>query len=180
MWLVLVLLVLAAGRCRGDSCSEIFQIIRPDEAHVSLELVEDGLACLEALDSPISVVGVVGPFGSGKSFLLSALNHSTSGFTIGPTQEATTMGIWIGLTSMTGADGSRVLLLDTEGFSAAGVNEAVDAQIFATAVMVSSHLVYNSVKLITAAEVEYLETLVRRAHLWRLREVGTSPFRRGF
>lgn len=177
MWLVLVLLVLAAGRCRGDSCSEIFQIIRPDEAHASLELVEDGLACLEALDSPVSVVGVVGPFGSGKSFLLSALNHSTSGFTIGPTQEATTMGIWIGLTSMTGADGSRVLLLDTEGFSAAGVNEAFDAQIFATAVMVSSHLVYNSVKLITAAEVEYLETLVRRAHLWRLREVGTSPFR---
>ena len=43
--------------------------------------------------------------------------------------------------------------------------------------MLSSHLVYNSVKLITAAEVEYLETLARRAHLWRLRDVGISPFR---
>ena len=29
---------------------------------------------------------------------------------------------------MMGADGSRVLLLDTEGFSAAGVNEAFDAK----------------------------------------------------
>lgn len=177
MWLVLVLLVLAAGHCRADSCPDVFQIIRPDEAHASLELVEDGLGCLEALDSTISLVGVVGSVHTGKSFLLSALNHSTSGFTIGPTHEATTMGIWIGMTSMMGADGSRVLLLDTEGFSAAGVNEAFDAQIFATALMLSSHLVYNSVKLITAAEVEYLETLARRAHLWRLRDVGISPFR---
>ena len=60
MWLVLVLLVLAAGHCRADSCPDVFQIIRPDEAHASLELVEDGLGCLEALDSTISLVGVVG------------------------------------------------------------------------------------------------------------------------
>jgi hypothetical protein len=38
-------------------------------------------------------------------------------------------------------DGSRILLLDTEGFSAAGVAEAYDAQVFSVALLMSSHLV---------------------------------------
>ena len=109
---------------------------------------------------------------------------------LGPTHEATTKGLWLGETAERSArDGSRVYLLDTEGFSAPGVAEHYDAQVFAVAALLSSHLVYNSVKLITAAEVEYLETLARRAKLWSLqpdprrRALGVSPAdvgRRGF
>jgi hypothetical protein len=106
--------------------------------------------------------------------MLNALNESfgtnpESGFEMTDSHRATTKGLWLGLTDMTSeVDGSRVALLDTEGFGAAGVAEAYDAQIFAVATLLASHLVYNSRNLITAAEVEYLETLARRAHLWSL------------
>jgi hypothetical protein len=133
--------------------------------------VEDGLRRLEQLgDRRVSLVSVVGGFHTGKSFLCNVLNASTSGFELGPTHESTTMGLWLGETGMISeVDGSEILLVDTEGFSAAGVAEAYDAQVFALATLLSSHLLYNSVKLITAAEVEYLEILARRARLWSLR-----------
>ena len=168
----LVLVAALRGVSAAESASthpRIFQIARPTADHSSLEVVEEGLRRLEAVNEPISIVAVVGGFHSGKSFLCNVLNRSTSGFELGPTHEATTMGLWLGETAERSAsDGSRVYLLDTEGFSAPGVAEHYDAQVFAVAALLSSHLVYNSVKLITAAEVEYLETLARRAKLWSL------------
>ena len=168
----LVLVAAFRGVSAAESASthpRIFQIARPTADHSSLEVVEEGLRRLEAVSEPISIVAVVGGFHSGKSFLCNVLNRSTSGFELGPTHEATTMGLWLGETAERSAsDGSRVFLLDTEGFSAPGVAESYDAQVFAVAALLSSHLVYNSVKLITAAEVEYLETLARRAKLWSL------------
>ena len=41
------------------------------------------------------MVGVVGPFHSGKSFLLNQLMHKPAGFEVGPTVAAETMGLWI-------------------------------------------------------------------------------------
>ena len=168
-WLLALLALLAAPPC--DAHSRIFQITRPNADHSSLEVVEGGLRRLEQLgDRRVSLVSVVGGFHTGKSFLCNVLNASTSGFELGPTHESTTMGLWLGETGMISeVDGSEILLVDTEGFSAAGVAEAYDAQVFALATLLSSHLLYNSVKLITAAEVEYLEILARRARLWSLR-----------
>ena len=161
--------VCLTGEQSSNVPKSVFQIVRPSADHSSLEVVEEGVRRLREYNEPISIVGVVGGFHTGKSFLCNVLNGTTSGFELGPTHEATTMGLWLGETDITSAvDGSRVFLLDTEGFSAAGVAEAYDAQVFSVALLLSSHLVYNSVKLITAAEVEYLETLVRRAHLWTL------------
>ena len=151
---------------------DVFQIARPSADHGSLEVVESGVRRLESLEEKLSVVAVVGGYHSGKSFMLNAVNESfgtgpESGFEMTDSHRATTKGLWLGLTDMTSeVDGSRVALLDTEGFGAAGVAEAYDAQIFAVATLLASHLVYNSRNLITAAEVEYLETLARRAHLW--------------
>ena len=157
---------------------DVFQIARPNADHTSLEVVESGARRLESLEEKLSVVAVVGAYHSGKSFMLNALNESfgtrDSGFEMTDSHVATTEGLWVGLTDMTSeTDGSRIALLDTEGFSSAGVAESYDAQIFAVAALLASHLVYNSRNLITAAEVEYLETLARRAHLWSLTtEVG--------
>ena len=79
---------------------------------------------------PVTIVGVVGGFHTGKSFLCNVLNGTTSGFEIGPTHEATTHGLWLGeLKGHRASDGSRILLLDTEGFSARGVAESYDAQV---------------------------------------------------
>jgi hypothetical protein len=53
-----------------------------------------------------------------------------------------------------------LLLLDTEGFAVANVTEAYDSQIFAAATVLSSLLLYNSMHLIDAKELEYLDLLV--------------------
>ena len=54
-----------------------------------------------------------------------------------------------------------VLFLDTEGFAASDTSADYDAKIFALAALLSSHLTYNSVRIVDTAAVEYLELLAR-------------------
>ena len=161
---------------------DIFHIARPTADHSSLEVVQEGVLRLGGMREKLAIVAVVGGYHGGKSFLLNALNGRTNGFEITAGHRATTEGLWICVTDMTSQkDGARILLLDTEGFSSAGVAEAYDAQVFSVATLLSSHLVYNAKNLIQAQEVEYLETLARRAHLWSLNvedmTVGFPPLK---
>ena len=48
-----------------------------------------------------------------------------------------------------------------KGFSVSNVTEAYDAQVFAAATLLSSLLVYNSMHVLHANELEYLDLLVR-------------------
>jgi hypothetical protein len=87
----------------------------------------------------------------GKSFLLNVLLNSTQGFTVGAVPDPETRGIWIRVVSkekLTGPDGSRVVLMDTEGFYGEGATRSYDARIFAIATLVSSHLIYNTIRTI--------------------------------
>jgi hypothetical protein len=49
----------------------------------SLELCEDGLQRLARITSPVAVVSAIGPYRSGKSFLLNQLLGRTAGFALG-------------------------------------------------------------------------------------------------
>ena len=62
-----------------------------------------------------------------------------------------------------------VVFLDTEGFAANNVSENYDAKVFAVSTMLSSHLLYNSVKIIDQGDIDYLELLARRTQLFALR-----------
>lgn len=117
----------------------------------------------------------------GKSFLLNALLGSSSSFTVGASTQPKTAGLWILKTDFKAPDGSTILLLDSEGFFGSEVSEefefffaqilmkSYDAKIFALATLLSSHLVYNSIKLIDQAAVDYLELLARRTQLFQLK-----------
>ena len=88
---------------------------------------------------------------SGKSFLLNVLLNSTQGFTVGAVPDPETRGIWLRIVpkeKMTGADGSQIVLMDTEGFYGEGATRSYDARIFAIATLVSSHLIYNTLRTI--------------------------------
>lgn len=61
------------------------------------------------------------------------------------------------------------MFLDTEGFAANNISENYDAKIFAVATLLSSYLLYNSVKIIDQADIDYLELLARRTQLFALR-----------
>lgn len=151
-----------------------FQVVRPTTNHSSMLPVPDGLARLASHPSSISIISVVGPFHSGKSFLLNALLGDTKVFSIGRKTSPETMGIWLCRTNMVASDGSEVWLMDSEGFFGPGIAESYDAKIFTIATLLGGHLVYNTVKVIDQQAVNLLEMLARRAQLFRTR-TSTEP-----
>jgi len=153
-----------------------FQVVRPSADHLSMTIVPDGLARLAQHKGGISLISVVGPYHSGKSFLLNALLHHTQVFTIGSKTSPETMGIWMCRTNLTASDGTEVWLMDSEGFFGPGVEESYDAKVFAVASLIGAHVVYNTVKVIDQQAVGLLEMLVQRAQLFKTRtQSGTTP-----
>ncbi|XP_063966491.1 guanylate-binding protein 2-like [Lytechinus pictus] len=151
------------------------QLVRPDVTHKKLELVQDNIQYLLKMDQAVAVVAVVGKYHSGKSFLLNQLmgKQTQLGFRVGPSLRPETMGIWMWgkPTQMTLSSGENVavIFLDTEGFAANNVSETYDAKVFAVSALLSSYLIYNSVKVIDQADLDYLELLARRTQLFALR-----------
>lgn len=150
------------------------QLVKPDPHHKHLTIVEENMKYLQQIDAPIVIISVVGPFHSGKSFLMNQLMKKSSGFGVGPSVKPTTMGIWMwGQPSVMRAPNNNqqinVIFLDTEGFAANNVSENYDAKIFAVTTLLSSHLLFNSVKIINQADIDYLEVLSRQTQLFALR-----------
>lgn len=151
-----------------------FQIVRPTANHSSMVAVLEGLGQLAQHDGPIALVSVVGPYHSGKSFLLNALLQDTQAFSVGKKTSPETMGVWLCRTNLTAADGSEVWLMDSEGFFGPGVDEGYDAKVFTVATLVGAHVVYNTVKNIDQQALGLLEMLVQRAQLFRTRNAASS------
>lgn len=155
------------------STDKPLQIVKPSDDHRRLIIHEENIKAIAKIKGPVATVGVVGKFHSGKSFLMNQLMGKTQGFGIGPSVRPETMGIWMWgqPLKMTLSSGQQLSLifLDTEGFAATNVSENYDAKIFAIATLISSHLIYNSVKIIDQSEIDYLELLARRTQLFALR-----------
>jgi len=149
--------------------NEPFQIAMPSDDHKSLVEVNEGLSKLAQHAGDIALVSVVGPFHSGKSFLLNALANSMKTFPVGRKTSPETMGIWVCRTDMKAKDGAEVWLMDSEGFYAPGVDEGYDAKVFTVASLLGAHIIYNTIKVIDQQAVNLLEMLVRRAQLFRTR-----------
>ncbi|KXJ23548.1 hypothetical protein AC249_AIPGENE12430 [Exaiptasia diaphana] len=60
-------------------------------------------------------------------------------------------------------------LMRRKSFAATNVSETYDAKVFAVATLLSSYLIYNSVKIIDQADIDYLELLSRRTQLFALK-----------
>lgn len=162
------------------------QIVRPATNHKDLELVESNLMLLRKVQGPVALVAVVGKFHSGKSFLMNQLMGKSAGFGLGPSVKPKTMGIWMWgepLVYESPKTGQKIsiVFLDTEGFAANNVTENYDAKVFAVSTLLSSHLLYNSVKIIDQLEIEYLELLARRTQLFALRsQLSKSKWTQNF
>ena len=61
------------------------------------------------------------------------------------------------------------IVVDSEGLSAPGNSEDYDAKIFAVTALLSGHLLYNDLKVIDSASLDYLQILARRAQLFSLK-----------
>lgn len=157
-----------------DNNDRPIQLVKPAANHRDLELVESNLMLLRKLRGPVAMVAVVGKFHSGKSFLMNQLMGKSVGFGIGPSVQPKTMGIWMWgqplvIESPKTGEKLNLVFLDTEGFAANNITENYDAKVFAVSTLLSSHLLYNSVKIIDQSDIDYLELLARRTQLFALR-----------
>uniref|UniRef100_A0A0E0KK65 GB1/RHD3-type G domain-containing protein n=1 Tax=Oryza punctata TaxID=4537 RepID=A0A0E0KK65_ORYPU len=145
----------AAGDLEPDELERAFPIVEPDYGHTKLRLSQQGLDAIRRIETPIAVVGVIGPYRSGKSFLLNQLLSLSCD-----------KGIWIwGTPVEMDIDGSKVsvLYLDTEGFESVGKSNVYDDRIFALATVLSSVLIYNLPETVREADISRLSFAVEIA-----------------
>ena len=87
---------------------------------------------------------------TGKSYLINRmLLNRQKGFSVGPTINPCTKGLWIWSKPIFGEDNSGkplpVLLIDTEGFGALDTDQNHDIRSFTLAILLSSYFLYNSI-----------------------------------
>jgi hypothetical protein len=108
----------------------------------------DGAAILNSIQGRIGIITVIGPYRSGKSFLLNMLmGDGERGFEVGRTVNACTSGLWI-CPSIIHSTNKSVVFIDSEGFGSTARSVAQDSKLFALSMLLSSALVYNSVGVI--------------------------------
>ncbi|XP_065861045.1 LOW QUALITY PROTEIN: uncharacterized protein [Euphorbia lathyris] len=170
-WILVVSLVicLSAFRCLSiDNFNQAFPIVEPDPGHTKLRLSSAGLEAIRRITTPVAAVAVIGPYRSGKSFLLNQLLSLScyEGFGVGHMRDTKTKGIWVwGSPIEVEIDGVRtsVFYLDTEGFESVGKSNVYDDRIFALATVLSSVLIYNLPETIREADISRLSFAVELA-----------------
>ena len=152
----------------GDARAVPF--IQVSDEDNTFSVSEDGVRLLSSITAPLSVIAIVGVYRSGKSFLLNSLlgdHRSDTGFVIGNTVKACTRGIWIS-TSGPREDGTNVIFMDTEGTSSTNKDASYDSRIFSLAILLASHILYNSVGAIdekSISELSLVTHLTRHIHV---------------
>ncbi|CAN6558407.1 unnamed protein product [Malus baccata var. baccata] len=151
-----------------ENFHQAFPIVEPDPGHTKLRLSREGLEAIERITNPIAAVAVIGPYRSGKSFLLNQLLSLScyEGFGVGHMRDTKTKGIWVwGTPIELDIDGVKtsVFYLDTEGFESVGKSNVYDDRIFALATVMSSVLVYNLAETIREADIARLSFAVELA-----------------
>ncbi|XP_021970360.1 guanylate-binding protein 4 isoform X2 [Helianthus annuus] len=151
-----------------DDFNQAFPIIEPDPGHTKLRLSSEGLEAIRRITNPIAAVAVIGPYRSGKSFLLNQLLSLScyEGFGVGHMRDTKTKGIWVwGTPVEMDIDGVKtsVFYLDTEGFESIGKSNVYDDRIFALATVLSSVLIYNLPETIREADISRLSFAVELA-----------------
>ncbi|GLU07623.1 hypothetical protein SLE2022_245750 [Rubroshorea leprosula] len=166
--LSVLLCFFASGSLSIDDFHQAFPIVEPDPGHTKLRLSSEGLEAISRITTPIAAVAVIGPYRSGKSFLLNQLLSLScyEGFGVGHMRDTKTKGIWVWGTPLEmDIDGVKtsVFYLDTEGFESVGKSNVYDDRIFALATVMSSVLIYNLPEMIREADISRLSFAVELA-----------------
>ncbi|CAH1777169.1 unnamed protein product [Owenia fusiformis] len=115
---------------------------------------------LADLNMPLVIVSIVGPYRTGKSYLLNRFADvkKAKGFELGSTVQSKTKGIWMWCRPHPLNPGECIMLLDTEGLHDAEKGDSNhDNQIFALAILISSVFLYNTVGRIDNRAIEEMD-----------------------
>ena len=118
---------------------------------------KDIFPLLEEETRPITVVCVVGPYRTGKSYLLNRIMKKKDAFALGSKVTAATKGIWLWKGDFFDDPSRALILLDTEGLDDPEKGDAThDMNLFVIALMLSSLFVYNTKGTIDAKSIDGL------------------------
>ncbi|XP_073511938.1 guanylate-binding protein 7-like [Phyllobates terribilis] len=123
----------------------------------TIQVNQEALTILSRFTQKVVVVGIVGKYRTGKSYLMNKLAGHKNGFSLGSTIQSMTKGIWMWCVPHPVKRDHTLVLLDTEGLGDVEKgNSQNDSWIFALAVLLSSTLVFNSVGTIDQQAMDQL------------------------
>ncbi|EPY72384.1 hypothetical protein CB1_046886001 [Camelus ferus] len=118
----------------------------------------DALKILNQISQPVVVVAIVGPYRTGKSYLMNRLLGQNHGFSLGSTVRSETKGIWMWCVPHPSKESHTLVLLDTEGLGDVEKGDSMsDSWTFTLAMLLSSCFVYNSMSTINHQALEQLQ-----------------------
>ena len=111
---------------------------------------------------------------TGKSYLINRmLLNRQKGFSVGPTINPCTKGLWIWSRPIFGGNNNEnplpILLIDTEGFGALDTDQNHDIRIFTLAILLSSYFLYNSVGGIDESALQNLNFVINLSKFIKLK-----------
>ena len=134
---------------------------------------------LSTLKGKLGVIAICGKYRTGKSYIMNKLfieslseERAKQGFTVGPTVNPCTKGLWIWKEVFTTADDLPVVIIDTEGLGAFDEDDNHDNKIFLLALLLCSHLIYNSVGSIDENVLNNLSLVVNLSKQLQVRKAS--------
>jgi hypothetical protein len=178
--LLLALFGAAPPAARAQEAPHALQIVAPAQGRREVLALGAGLQQLRALGE-VEVVACVGPFHSGKSYMLNNLldldHPGKDGFAVGDTVAATTSGLWAWSRPAPSPGAPATLFIDVEGFGSRNVTSDYDAKLFAIAAVLSGHLIMNSMHVISSEAADQLEVLAHKTQSFYFNSVRRSANR---
>jgi hypothetical protein len=133
------------------------QLIDSGKRGSQLNLIEEALQLISSEKRHVTVVTIVGPYRSGKSYLLNRLMGRSDGFPLGSTVKAKTKGFWLWLGDFPTDKKRCLILLDVEGLADVSKGNAThDLKLFTMALLLSSMFIYNTMGKIDSMALDGL------------------------
>ena len=148
-------------------------------SYIEFTLTEQGEDVIRSFKGEFGVISVAGMYRTGKSYLINRmLLNRQKGFSVGPTVNPCTKGLWIWSKPIFGDGGKGkrlpLLLIDTEGFGALDTDSNHDIRIFTLAILLSSYFLYNSVGGIDESALQNLNFVINLSKFIRLKSGDTE------
>ena len=128
-----------------ETHSQSIQLVTHDQESKSIVVNRDAIKLLSSIEKPVAVLGICGPYRTGKSYFLSQVLGGDD-FKVSHSRDPCTKGIWMS-TSVLEFDDHVLIVLDTEGIGAAQASENSREEVMSILILVtllSSCLVYNN------------------------------------